>query len=118
MVVLITAGFHFVLAFWFLYMAIYRYRLYPDPGWFPNSEYCASFLPPACPFYFKRPISSEFFAPIRRMNSCRHQLCSREIISILSNLWRDLNVSLFDIFLWDIFHQVTKSFGLISTVNS
>ncbi|CAB9507164.1 expressed unknown protein [Seminavis robusta] len=37
MVVLITATFHFVLAFWFLYMAVFKYHLYPDPGWFPNT---------------------------------------------------------------------------------
>ena len=39
MVVLITATFHFILAFWFLYMAVFKYHLYPDPGWFPNSEF-------------------------------------------------------------------------------
>jgi hypothetical protein len=36
-IVVITSIFHFVLAFWFLYMAIYKYGLWPDPGWFPNT---------------------------------------------------------------------------------
>jgi hypothetical protein len=35
---LVVATCHFMLAFWFLYMATVRYRLYPDPGWFPNSK--------------------------------------------------------------------------------
>eukprot|EP00934_Nitzschia_sp_Nitz4_P006154 Nitzschia sp. Nitz4//scaffold321_size20361//10676//13149//NITZ4_008686-RA/size20361-processed-gene-0.36-mRNA-1//-1//CDS//3329547784//6144//frame0 len=32
-----TSVFHFFLAFWFLYMAIFRFGLWPDPGWFPNT---------------------------------------------------------------------------------
>ena len=36
-IVLATSCFHFVLAFWFLYMAIFKFGLWPDPGWFPNT---------------------------------------------------------------------------------
>jgi hypothetical protein len=36
-VVLITSVFHFILSIWFLYMAIHKFRLWPDPGWFPNT---------------------------------------------------------------------------------
>ena len=36
-IVLVTSGFHLMLAIWFLYMAIFRFGLYPDPGWFPNT---------------------------------------------------------------------------------
>ena len=36
-IVLVTSGFHCILAFWFLYMAIFRFGLWPDPGWFPNT---------------------------------------------------------------------------------
>jgi hypothetical protein len=36
-IVLVASAFHFILAFWFLYMAIYRFGLWPDPGWFPNT---------------------------------------------------------------------------------
>jgi hypothetical protein len=36
-IVLITSVFHVLLSFWFLYIAIYKYRLWPDPGWFPNT---------------------------------------------------------------------------------
>lgn len=36
-VVIITSIFHVCLAFWFLYMAIYKFGLRPDPGWFPNT---------------------------------------------------------------------------------
>jgi hypothetical protein len=36
-IVIGTSCFHFLLAFWFLYTAIYRFRLWPDPGWFPNT---------------------------------------------------------------------------------
>lgn len=35
--VLTTSAFHFFLAFWFLYTAIFQFRLLPDPGWFPNT---------------------------------------------------------------------------------
>jgi hypothetical protein len=28
---------HVMLAFWFLYMAIYKFGLWPDPGWFPST---------------------------------------------------------------------------------
>lgn len=36
-IVLITSVFHVLLSFWFLYIAICKYRLWPDPGWFPNT---------------------------------------------------------------------------------
>ena len=36
-VVLVTSAFHFMLSIWFLYMAIFKYHLWPDPGWFPNT---------------------------------------------------------------------------------
>jgi tellurite resistance protein TehA-like permease len=36
-IVVVTSWFHFVLAFWFLYMAVVRFGLWPDPGWFPNT---------------------------------------------------------------------------------
>jgi hypothetical protein len=36
-VVIVTSIFHFFLAFWFLYTAIFQFRLLPDPGWFPNT---------------------------------------------------------------------------------
>eukprot|EP00977_Amphora_coffeiformis_P009292 scaffold2103_cov185-Amphora_coffeaeformis.AAC.37 len=32
-----TSAGHVMLAFWFLYQAVVVYRLYPDPGWFPNT---------------------------------------------------------------------------------
>jgi hypothetical protein len=32
-----TSIFHCALAFWFLYTAIFQFRLLPDPGWFPNT---------------------------------------------------------------------------------
>lgn len=36
--VIFTSAFHFFLALWFLYTAIWKFRLLPDPGWFPNSK--------------------------------------------------------------------------------
>jgi hypothetical protein len=36
-VVEITSAFHFFLSLWFLYIAIFKFRLWPDPGWFPNT---------------------------------------------------------------------------------
>lgn len=36
-VVLVTSFLQMILAFWFLYTAIFEYRLLPDPGWFPNT---------------------------------------------------------------------------------
>jgi hypothetical protein len=36
-VVLITSLFHFILSIWFLYIAVIKFRLWPDPGWFPNT---------------------------------------------------------------------------------
>jgi hypothetical protein len=36
-IVLVTSTAHVLLAFWFLYHAVVVYRLYPDPGWFPNT---------------------------------------------------------------------------------
>ena len=35
-IVLVTSCLHVILAFWFLYMAIFQFRLWADPGWFPN----------------------------------------------------------------------------------
>ena len=37
LVVEATSLFHCVLSFWFLYTAIFKFRLLPDPGWFPNT---------------------------------------------------------------------------------
>lgn len=45
--VVVTSLFHFLLAVWFLYTAIFKFRLLPDPGWFPNST-------SALPFCFSR----------------------------------------------------------------
>eukprot|EP00934_Nitzschia_sp_Nitz4_P007007 Nitzschia sp. Nitz4//scaffold321_size20361//17423//20242//NITZ4_008689-RA/size20361-augustus-gene-0.1-mRNA-1//-1//CDS//3329547793//6997//frame0 len=36
-VVLVTSIFHILLSFWFLYIALVKFRLWPDPGWFPNT---------------------------------------------------------------------------------
>ena len=36
-VVITTSIFHILLSFWFLYIAMYKFRLWPDPGWFPNT---------------------------------------------------------------------------------
>jgi hypothetical protein len=36
-IVLVTSVFHLCLSFWFLHTAINVYRLWPDPGWFPNT---------------------------------------------------------------------------------
>ena len=36
-IVLVTSAFHLLLSFWFLFMAIVQFRLWPDPGWFPNT---------------------------------------------------------------------------------
>jgi len=36
-IVLGTSWFHVGLAFWFYYMAIFKYSLLPDPSWFPNT---------------------------------------------------------------------------------
>ena len=36
-IVLCTSMAHVALAVWFLYQAVVVYRLYPDPGWFPNT---------------------------------------------------------------------------------
>lgn len=36
LIVLITSSFHVILAFWFLYMAFFKFRLWADPGWFPS----------------------------------------------------------------------------------
>ena len=45
LIVLVTSGFHVLLAFWFFYMAFFKFRLMPDPGWFPNvSLKCESLL--------------------------------------------------------------------------
>ena len=33
--VLIVSAFHVLMSFWFLYMAIFVFRLQPDPSWFP-----------------------------------------------------------------------------------
>jgi hypothetical protein len=35
MTVLIVSAFHLLISFWFLYMAIFVFRLQPDPSWFP-----------------------------------------------------------------------------------
>ncbi|CAB9507167.1 expressed unknown protein [Seminavis robusta] len=35
-IVLVTSFFHVMLAFWFLYTTIFKFRGLPDPGWFPN----------------------------------------------------------------------------------
>ena len=35
--VMITSFFHFILSLWFLYIAICKFRLYPDPGWFVST---------------------------------------------------------------------------------
>ena len=37
MIVLGASFFHFCLSIWFLHTAINVYRLWPDPGWFPNT---------------------------------------------------------------------------------
>lgn len=34
-IVLVTSCLHVVLAFWFLHMAVFKFRLWADPGWFP-----------------------------------------------------------------------------------
>jgi hypothetical protein len=44
LIVLVASGFHCIMAFWFLYMAIFRFGLYPDPGWFPNTGMCRMYL--------------------------------------------------------------------------
>lgn len=36
-IVICTSIFHVLLSFWFLYIAIFKFRLWPDPGWFPNT---------------------------------------------------------------------------------
>lgn len=36
-IVLLTSWFHLALSLWFLYMAVVRFGLWPDPGWFPNT---------------------------------------------------------------------------------
>lgn len=36
-VVTLTSVFHILLSFWFLYIATYKFRQLPDPGWFPNT---------------------------------------------------------------------------------
>jgi hypothetical protein len=33
--VLITSAFHVLISFWFIYMAVFVFRLQPDPSWFP-----------------------------------------------------------------------------------
>ena len=33
--VLSVSAFHVLLSFWFLYIAVFRFRLWPDPSWFP-----------------------------------------------------------------------------------
>ena len=35
-IVIVVSCFHVILAFWFLYTCIYKFRGLPDPGWFPN----------------------------------------------------------------------------------
>ena len=35
MISIVTVYFHVVLSIWFLYMALFKFRLWPDPGWFP-----------------------------------------------------------------------------------
>jgi hypothetical protein len=36
-IVILTSIFHILLSIWFLYIAIYKFRQSPDPGWFPNT---------------------------------------------------------------------------------
>lgn len=36
-IVVVTSIFHLMFAFWFLYMSVYKFGLYPDPGWFPST---------------------------------------------------------------------------------
>jgi hypothetical protein len=33
--VLLTSAFHVLISFWFIYMAVFVFRLQPDPSWFP-----------------------------------------------------------------------------------
>jgi tellurite resistance protein TehA-like permease len=36
-IVLLVSAFHCAFAFWFLYMAIIKYKMLPDPSWFPST---------------------------------------------------------------------------------
>ena len=36
-IVLVTSLFHFCFAFWFLWLAIAKFRMLPDPSWFPST---------------------------------------------------------------------------------
>jgi len=35
-IVFVTSSLHAILAFWYLYTAFFKFRLWADPGWFPN----------------------------------------------------------------------------------
>ena len=92
-IVLITSCFHVILAFWFLWMAFFQFRLWPDPGWFPNVSFSAPFtvVEWILNFMQKLTLSSHMITTCTVLG-CGDQLCRSQDLYLLPYSWFDINV--------------------------